>query len=259
MLRTLSSLAVVLLLTCVAVTAARADEVFVLDNGMVLRGTALKESPAGVVIRLADFVEDARVTVEPSRIVRRFTSGTSGRSTAPVPAMQWATDAPEYASQPPVTVAPSSAFHPSVAPPLPLEEPAPTQEGFFERALRLALMALPAQQGARVALTGLAFLALTVLVMLGGGLLEIEGLTLLRAGLVACAFGAFVLVNMLAADELLRADRAVWALPVQGAACCLLTWGTLRCSPTQVVLLLAFLGFSLSVLIFTAGAVLLSF
>jgi hypothetical protein len=259
-LRTLSSLAVVLLLTCVASRAARADEVFVLDNGMVLRGTALKQTEAGVVIRLADFAEDARVTVEPSRIVRRFASSTSGRSTAPPSAMSRATDRPGAFDAPTAaTSLPSTGFVPSVAPPLPLEEPAPQQESFFARSFRLALLALPSQSGPRAALTGLVFLAIAVLVLLGGGLLEIEGLTMLRATLVASAFGGFLLADLLAADELLRADRAVWVLPLQAGAWSLFTWVTVRCSPAKVVLLLAFLGFSMCVLVFTAGAVLLSF
>jgi hypothetical protein len=258
-LRTLSSLAVVLLLTCVASRAARADEVFVLDNGMVLRGTALKQTEAGVEIRLADFAEDARVTVEPSRIVRRFTSGTAGRSTV-APPMSRATDRPGAIDVPTAaTSVPSTGFVPSVAPPLPLEEPAPQQESFFARSFRLAVMALPSQPGPRAALTGLVLLALAVLVLLGGGLLEIEGLTMLRATLVASAFGGFLLADLLAADELLRADRAVWVLPVQAGAWSLFTWATVRCTPAKVVLLLAFLAFSLCVLVFTAGAVLLSF
>ena len=257
--RALLSLAAVLLLSVVASPAARADEVFVLDNGMVLRGTAVAQNENGVVIRLADFVEDARVTVAPARIVKRYdTRGWRATSGARGP-MAFATDAPAAAdagdTPAPYTGRP---WNSAVVESAPLDEPSAVHETFFARLRRLGLMALPSDTLSRVTLAVLLCAALLALSLLGGRLLEIEGLGPIPAVLLSAAFGSMVLADTLYSDLLLRADRALWVLPGQALAFVGLAWGTLRCELGRAVLLLAFMGFSLAVLVFAAGAVLMA-
>ncbi len=255
--RALLSLAVVLLLSVVASSAARADEVFVLDNGMVLRGTAVAQNENGVVIRLADFVEDARVTVAAKRIVKRY--DTSAREATPnaLGPMAFATDAPIAAGDQPAPFT-GRPWNPGAVASAPLEEPSAHTETFFARLRRLGLMALPPDALSRVTIAVLLCGALLALSLLGGRLLEIEGLGPLPAVLLSAAFGTMVIADALYSDLLLRADRALWVLPGQALAFVGLAWGTLRCELGRAVLLLAFMAFSLSVLVFAAGAVLMA-
>jgi hypothetical protein len=257
MLRTFLSLAGVLLLTLAASVAARADEVFVLDNGMVLRGTAVGENANGVVIRLTDFVQDARVTVAPARIVKRYDMREGPVRPALAPPMQLATDAPgSTVEAPPSFVA--RTWDPVALDTAPLEEPSPRNEPFFSRLARLSSMALPVQQGSRILLGCLGLIALLALVLLGGRLLEIEGLGLLRGVAISGVFGLLVLANVLYSDALLRADRALWVLPLEAVSCLFLTCAVLRAGLGRAVLLIGFLCFSLSAVVFAAGAVLMA-
>lgn len=252
------SLAVVLLALLGWVRPACAEEVFVLDNGVVLRGTAMRESGAEVVIRLSGFPEDARVTVETARIVRRH-AGSMGVPRLPAGAqVRDYTDAPlagtdslpRFAGRP--WVAPSASL-------LPLEEPSVQREGFFQRLGRVVRMATPEDPVTRLVLAALFCIALLALVGLGGRLLEFEDLRVGHAALLAAGLGAIILADVVHAGELLRADRAPWVLPAQALAWVGLAWGALRCGPGRAVLLLAFLLFSLGVVGFAAGAVLVTF
>lgn len=252
------ALAAALVLLCAWAGTARADEVFELDNGMVLRGTAVKESATEVVVRLNGFADEARVTVETARIVRRR-PGNTGRPVGPVGApLARATDLP-HADGVDVPRLGSRTWTPPSLEAEPLEEPGVHREGFFERLRRVALMAMPNDTLTRIMLGTLFFAALLALLGLGGRLLEIEGLNLLRAGALAGALGVMVLSDALYRDILLRADRALWVVPTQAVAWLVLTFGLVRCTPGKAVLLLAFLLFSLAVVSFTAGAVLVAF
>jgi hypothetical protein len=75
------------------------------------------------------------------------------------------------------------------------------------------------------------------------------------AVLLGGILGADVLWNR----EMLRADRAIWVLPVQGLGWLTAAMGILRESPGRVILLFAFVLFSLTVAMFTAGAILVSY
>lgn len=258
MVRALAVLLASLVLAALGARAARADEVFVLDNGMVLRGTALKESASEVVVRLSDFAEDARVTVEVARIVSRR-AGTAGRPQAvPHEARPRFTDGPTTWDADVPRLDGGTWARPALESE-PLEEPSVRHEGFFERLGRVALLAMPGDAPTRAVLLLLYLAALLALVGLGGRLLEIEGLNLPRAATLAAALGAMVLSDALYRDLLLRADRALWIVPCQAAAWLALAFGLLRCDLGKGVLLLAFLLFSLGVVAFAAGAVLVAF
>jgi hypothetical protein len=252
------ALAAALVLLCAWAGTARADEVFELDNGMVLRGTSVRESATEVVVRLSGLSSEARVTVETARIVRRR-PGNMGRPAAPTGApLARATDLPSSGGVDVPSLG-ARTWTPPTVEAEPLEEPGAHREGFFERLRRVALMAMPNDIATRIALGTLFFAALLALVGLGGRLLEIEGLSLARTGVLAGALGVMVLSDALYRDMLLRADRAPWVVPAQAAVWLALTFGIVRCTVPKAVLLLAFLLFSLAVVSFTAGAVLVAF
>jgi hypothetical protein len=248
---------VVLLALFAAAPAARADEVFVLDNGMVLRGTAMSETDKQVVLKLTDFPDDARITVETSRIVNRR-PGNIGKPEVPLAtAIARATDSPhgDVSSIPRL----SGTWKPTSLEIEPLEDITPPHESFVERLQRVTLMAMPQELAGRLILGGLFFVALLALVGLGGRLLEIEGLNLPRSAVLAAVLGGMVVADTIFRDVLLRADAAIWVVPAQVVAWLGLVFATLHCGFSKSVLLLAFMLFSLAVVTFTAGAVLVAF
>lgn len=237
---------------------ARAEEVFVLENGSVLRGTLLRETPDGLVIKLSGFfADDARVTVPASRVVQRYASRQGPPPTVPRAPALAATDgvAGDARDLPYVAGSPWTAPHLTLDP---LEEPPPQREGFFERMRRVGLMAMPGDRTSQCVLALLLVGAMTALVLLGARLLEVEGATLTRALLQASAATTLLVALVLYRDTLLRADRALWVLPAAAGAWLTLAWGSLRCSFGKAVMLLAFQAFSLSIVVFTAGAVLVA-
>ena len=94
--------AVLLLLASLARPAA-AEEVFVLDNGEVLRGWVVREDEEVVHVRLSGFMGEARIQVPARRIVRRFLSveKSSDRPATPQPD-DWARTAQHVAAVPDV-------------------------------------------------------------------------------------------------------------------------------------------------------------
>jgi hypothetical protein len=239
-------------------SAARADEVFVLDNGMVLRGTAMNENEKVVVLRLTDFPDDARITVELSRIVTRR-PGNVGKPVVPAPSLlSRATDVP-YGDPGTVPRLTGPGWNPTHVQLAPLEEAAPQHESFTERLRRVALMAMPEDVLGRSVIAVLFFVALLALVGLGGRLLEIEGLNFLRSAVLAGLLGALILADFFYRDVLLRADAALWVVPAQALSWLALTFALVRCGVGKSVLLLAFMLFSLAVVTFTAGGVLVAF
>jgi hypothetical protein len=252
------TLVATLVLLCAWAGVAQADEVFELDNGMVLRGTPVKETGTQVVLKLSGFSDEARITVETARIVHRR-PGNRGPGMGPAETtLARATDAPTSGTSDVPRMGTRTWVPPSLEDDT-LEEPEVHHEGFFERLRRVALMAMPGDVGTRSALGALFFAALLALVGLGGRLLEIEGLNLPRALVLAGTLGLVVLSDTLYRETLLRADRALWIVPMQAAAWLGLTLALTRCGLGKAVLLLAFLLFSLSVVSFTAGSVLISF
>jgi hypothetical protein len=133
----------------------------------------------------------------------------------------------------------------------------PRAETFFQRLDRLARMALPADGLRRLALALLAYGVLVLLVVIGGQLLEISRLRLRQALVVAAAFGALLAAFLLRPESLLLAERALWLMPLLAAGYLGISWAVLRAPLRQVVLLFAYLGFSVCVVVFASGAVLM--
>lgn len=257
--RAIPYLAAVLLLLATALPAGAAEEVFVLDNGMVLRGVEVRRAGEEVVIRLTDLGSDARVTVALARIVRRYGFEEGVSPPPPMEALLHATD-----RAPPVTALPPRAtpsavcrLAPCEVTPLPLEDPSPRQETYLDRLQRLTRMALPGDPIMQAALVLLGYAVLVLLVLIGGHLLEVPGLGVRKALLLAAAFGVVLGALALGHASLLRADRALWVLPALVVGYLGLSWWLLRGPPRRALLLVAFLCFSVSVVVFASGAVLM--
>jgi hypothetical protein len=260
MARPLALLALPLVLLAGGVFAPEAnadDEVLVLENGVVLRGTVVDETDRAVVIRLSGFGEDARVRVIRERIVRRFTSVEARRSRrdeADLP-RDWSASAVPAESRPPLHLLTT----PRGDADLPEEEPVREAEGFFHRMARVIVYSIPKDRATLVALGLLLFGALFALVSLGGRLAEIDSMGFSRTSLVALLLGVPLAADILFHETLLRADRATWVLPLQALAWMATAQWFLGCGLARATLLLSFVLFSLGVVIFSTGAVLMTF
>lgn len=250
-------LLLVLLLPLLAAPAAWAvEEVFVLDNGTTFRGQVIRSGDSDIQIRLAGFGRNASVTLATARIVTRFVPvDTTARTTkTALPDADWTADAQAAAAAPIETDTPVVLEQA-----LPAEEPSTRDEGFFHRLARVAVLSMPASIAGRTVLGVLLFVALLALVMLGCRLAEIEELGLGRAAVLAALMGAFLVADIWLHEVVLRADRATWVLPVQAALWLTLAVPVLRCGFARTILLFAFVMFSLAVLMFTAGAILVTY
>lgn len=244
---------VALLLASLALPAA-AEEVFVLDNGEVLRGWVVREDEKVVHVRLSGFMGEARIQIPAERVVRRFLSveKTSDRPETPDPD-DWARTAQHVASVPEVVV------HDSTLLAIPAEEPSLKDEGFFRRMARVIVLSLPKDVAGRFILGLLVFGALLALVALSARVAEIDTIGGASATALALLLGGFLAVDVWMHQEVLRADRAVWIVPLQGVLWLAAAWAFTRCGFARAVLLFAFVLFSLAVVLFIAGAILVSF
>lgn len=262
----------VLVATLVAVVSlagsARAEEAVILDNGAVLRGSVVREDAKEVVFRLDGIGRDSRVTIEKSRIAQRFVTKDSK-----TPLRVDAKAFPESSSDEPVggepflaSDLPSVGTHGALVPApmlartatLPDEEPTAAGEDFFHRSARRALLAFPKSPALRAALVALAIALLLALVEIGGRMVEIDGLTLGKSTTLALLLGLLVSIDALAAETLLRADRAPVLIIAE-----LLAWvgcaaGVLRSGIAAAFQLLAFVLFSGALVALVTGALLVT-
>ena len=266
------SMLATLLVAFVAILAfaglARAEEAFILDNGAVLRGTVIHEDDREVVFKLNGIGRDGRVTIEKSRIAQRFVTKdpkaplsangapgadpTSESSAGAEPLL--ASYVPTAGSHAPPMLAPMLAR----APALPDEEPTASGEDFFQRSARRAMLAFPKSAGLRAALVALAIALLLALVEIGGRIVDIDGLSLGKSTTLALLLGLLLSVDALAADTLLRADRAPVLILAE-----LLAWvgcaaGVLRSGIASAFQLLAFVLFAGVLVALGTGALLVT-
>jgi hypothetical protein len=246
------SLPKVLLVAAVLLAAAlpaRAEEALVLDNGAILQGHVVREDARVIEFRLSGVGTDSRVEVRKDRITKRFTTVDPTRGT-PVLEETAPTPEPEVPTEP-------EPIGPTVeAEPLPAEEPAPSEERFFERFFRLAALAFPRDVPSRAFLAVLGVVVILCLVGLGARVADVEEMTLGKNTALALALAAGMAADVVWSETLLRADRAPWVIPAQ-----LLVWvglaaATLRCGVNRAVLLLAFVVFTGAIVAFAAGALL---
>lgn len=259
-------LGLALLFSLVRAGVALAEEALVLDNGAILRGTVVREDAKSLTFKLAGLGTDSKITVERSHILQRFTTvdpqvGVAASKPAPAEATNLASEGVPVpsihsADGVPAVLAPSSPE--ARTPSIPEEEPEARHETFFERAARRAGLAFPREAPARAFLMALAIAVLLCLVALGGRMADIQGLTLGRSTGLALLLGGLVMLNVVWADTFMRADRAPVLVPLEFLAWVGCAAGILRCGFGKAIQLLAFVVFSLALVTFSAGVVLVS-
>jgi len=241
---------------------AGAEEAVGLENGTVLRGAVVREDVTTIQLRLSGIGRDNRVTIEKDRIVQRFSTSAETKRPPLEPAAAYVRDPiPSEVTEPP-----ESAPVPLVAglsrmtstPQLPEEEPSARQESIFQRIGRRALLAFPSAPLSRAFIAGLGVVLLLCLVGLGVKMADIKGLTLANGTVLALLLGVILLVTVLWADPLLRADLAVLWVPIS-----LLAWtgcaaAVLKCPIGRAFVLLAFVLFAGLLTTFSAGVVLIT-
>jgi hypothetical protein len=89
------------------------------------------------------------------------------------------------------------------------------KEGFFARLGRVTYVAMPETTEGRVLLGLLLLVVMTVLVAGGARLLGMRATSLHASTSLGLLLGVFLVSNVIWSDVLLRADRAMWLLPLQ--------------------------------------------
>jgi hypothetical protein len=267
MARLLLPLLVLLALPALALPAW-AEEVFVLDSGNVVRGRIVRENEEQVVIRLSGFVEENRLTLRPSEIVRRYTGVDPDRSSG----------RPRALSEPvvPMTIVSAQDGVPRtvlLAPDLLgsrastaglrededlARERAMANEGFFARLSRVAVVAMPTSLEGRLLLGMLLLIVMAVLVAGGTQLLGMKAASLHASTSLGLLLGVFLVTDILWSDALLRADRALWVLPLQALIWLGAARSTLDAPLSRTIPLFALVLFASTCFVFATGSLLVS-
>ncbi len=242
-----------------AAPPACAEEVLVLDNGVVLRGHVVRERDGQLTVQLAGFTGDSRVTVDVGRVVNRYRSidrEHAVRLAPPVGAPAAGAPVPGGEALEPVPV------YAPTAPPddglLPEEEPPPAAEPFFERLRRVTPLSLPRTPLGLGIMGFLLFVCLGALVTMGARWLDMGLPSLQAAWTLALLFGTFTVADLLLHHELLRADRALWVLLLQAVLWLGVAKALLESPTPRTILLLAFVVFGSLAFVFVTGALLVS-
>ena len=248
-----------------AATPAWAEEVFVLDNGNVVRGRVVRESEDEIVIRLSGFVNENRITLRPSEVVRRFTSVDPNRKVGlPETVLD---EAPDHAPLGPRNGVPRTIVlatdlrNPHASAPgydLPNGEVAMESEGFFARLRRVSLMALPESLEGRMVLGFLLLVVMTVLVAGGTRMLGMKAVSLHASTSLGLLLGVFLVIDILWSEDMLRADRAVWIVPLQAVIWLFVARSTLDAPLSRTVPLFSMVLFASTCFVWATGSLLVS-
>ncbi len=243
---------------CLALLAAEAeaDEVFELRGGVVVRGYVMRESADTLTIRLTGFTQPTTVTVKRLNVVRRYANGQSPPAPTPKSAVERSpTETASARSVRPGQLRLSRSFRAGSAEERTSSYLSIDDETFLERFIRLAKVAIPNNLHSRLSVGFLLILITTLMVGAGTRLADIEAPSF--GGTVICGllFAGVFAADALLYNQLLRADRAIWVVPLQvvgwiGAARLLLGG-----SVPRAMLLFAFVLVSLLTVIFATGAV----
>lgn len=273
-----------LVLLCASIFAAlpaRADEVFVLDNGYTVRGFVVREDKERVVVRLAGFAEENRITLRPSEIHRRY-KNVPAKHLRPIPK----DDEPEpdtggvldttpgqprtihygaltettAAGDAPTADAPTADTPTADTPTakLPELDPSLRSEAYLTRLTRVTGLALPTSLEWRLLLGALVLTVLAVIVAGGTRVLGMKAASMHASTTLGLVLGVFLLADVYLSGEMLRADRALWIVPLQ-AAIWLIVAGTALDAPlSRTIPLLAMVLFTTTVFVFATGSLLVS-
>ena len=250
-----------LLLLCVP-EDARAEEIFVLDNGTVLHGFVSREGEEELTIRLVGLGKPVHVTVRRDQIVERHVSrrrepavlpGSPERPAASIDvARQPSTPEPVTPEprRPPVRI--TEPVQPAPHPEL---DPAHMGEGFISHFLGLARVTIPRRPQAMALIALLLVGLLAVLVHAGAQLADMSKPAIPASLGLAALFAACFVVNVLYPEVLLRADLAIIVVPLEFAVWVGVARWTLHGTVGRATLLFAFVLFSLLSVVFVTGAI----
>jgi len=258
------------LLVCFLVPAVCAwgEEVFILDNGNVVRGRVVREDEKQIVVRLSGFVQENRITLLPREVVRRFLNVDPRRKIG-LPAVEEEITLafqPETVRDgvprtvllaPELTAARDRAALGSGTQ-LPQAELEMANENFFARLRRVAIVAAPDNVEGRVLLGILLFIVLTVLVAGGARMLGMRATSVHASSSLGLLLGIFLVSDLLWSDALLRADRALWIVPLQAVIWLGVARSTLDAPLSRTVPLFAMVLFASTCFVFAIGSLLIS-
>ena len=196
-------------------SAAPAVEVFLLDNGYVVRGRVVRETEDKLVVRLSGMLERNTITLRRTEIRERRVHEDPG-ATRITPASDLdATPVIAYdgpAAMPRTTRYDADGNERAIED---VAEPTLEAEGFGARLVRVTKMAFPDSLEGRLLVGFLALLALSIIVGGGARMLGMKAPSLHASTTLGFLLGVFLLADILLHDEMLRADRALWVLPLQ--------------------------------------------
>jgi len=265
--------AISLVFACVlAASPAEADEVFVLDNGYTVRGFVVREDAERVVVRLAGFAEENRITLQPSEIKRRY------KNVPPKPLRRTLDEDFEppigdvklgLSSGPPRTVqytdlppAPRDDLGRSATRGLsgrvPDTNPSLRSESYFGRLYRVSILALPPSLEGRLLLGVLLLTVLSVMVAGGTRLLGMRAPSMHASTTLGLLLGIFLVGDIFLSSEVLRADRALWLLPLQAVIWLGAARATLDAPLARTIPLFALVLFASTCFVFATGSLLVS-
>ena len=258
-------LALLALLLALAATAAvaGAEEIFELDSGAVVRGKVVREDADRIVVRLTGLMEANTITLHAHEITRRYV----GTEPNPRP-RDHANDAEAPVPDVPLTghvgvprtvrFGRDGAQADPDAGGLPTTEPDLMRESFFERLARVTRMAFPHALEGRLLVGCLLLIVLAVIVAGGTRLLGMKAATLHASTTLGLMLGVCAFADILWHEEMLRADRALWLVPLQVVIWLATARALLEAPLSRTIPLLAVVVFASTAFLFATGSLLVS-
>ena len=257
----LSALGLLLLLFLVALPA-HAEEVFVLENGMTVKGRVVREDDEQVIVRPSGFVEENRLTLRRSEIVKRYQNVDPDREPGKTVELD---EIPAHKPAGPQNGVPQTTL---IANDLKAGKVDPDEllgtdrametEGFFARLARVSKVALPESFEGRLMLGVLLLIVMTVLVAGGTRMLGMKAASLHAYSSLGLVLGVFLVADILWSEALLRADRAVWVVPLQVAIWLFVARSTLDAPLSRTVPLFSIVLFASTCFVWATGSLLVS-
>lgn len=248
---------------------AYADEVFVLDNGFVVRGRVVREDDKEIVVKLKGFAKANTITLTPSEIVRRFDDAPArGHRDKGVERLPLDAAVPDGVPEPKAwTGAPKTTLIAPDLQPVPTTtgdvhvpggDPGMKQETFFARLERVSRQALPQSLEGLLLVGFLLLVVLTIMVAGGTRLLGMKAPSLHASTTLGLMLGVFLVADIRFSDEMLRADRAVWIVPLQVGLWLTVARSTLDAPIARIIPLFSMVLFAATCFMFATGSLLIS-
>lgn len=237
-----------------------AVELFVLDNGYQVRGRVVRETEDKLVVRLIGLAERNTITLRRSEVRERTVH--VDPTVVPVARIRDIDAEPAAAYEGPTSMPRTTRYDQDGNIRAEGEndesDPELEREGFGERLVRVTRMAFPTTLEARLLVGLLALIALGILVGGGARMLGMKAPSLHASTTLGFMLGVFLLGDILLHDEMLRADRAIWVLPLQTGVWLATARALLDAPLSRIVPLFSMVLFAALSLVFLTGSVLVS-